>query len=179
MLTLSRQETGLQGGNLHRVSLREVLLDVAEMLRIVAEEKGLRVVLKEISEVSVMGDELSLNQLFFNLIDNAVKYTPADGTITIACHHEGSIARATIEDTGIGIEHQHHEHLFERFYRVEAARSTAGTGLGLAICRSIVDAHQGKIDVESEPGRGAKFTVTLPVCKAVDVVEPTNSRENR
>ena len=162
LLTLSRQEMSLQGGQHESVSLRELLLDVVEMLRIVAEEKGLHFVLNDISDQTVLGDEMSLNQLFFNLIDNAVKYTPADGTMTIACQHDGSIARVTIEDTGIGIEQKHHEHLFERFYRVEAARSTAGTGLGLAICRSIVDAHHGKINVESEPGRGTKFTVVLP-----------------
>lgn len=162
LLALSRQETGLQGGPRESVSLRELLFDVVEMMRIVADEKGLRFVLDDVSEQSVLGDELSLSQLFFNLIDNAVKYTPSDGVVTIACKRDGLNVCITIQDTGIGIERKHQEHLFERFYRIEAARSTQGTGLGLAICRSIANAHHGTIDVESEPGRGTRFTVVLP-----------------
>lgn len=168
LLTLSRQETGLQGGDFHRVSLKDVLIDVVESLRILAEEKGIRLILDDHDEQTVLGDELALNQLFFNLIENAVKYTPADGVVRISSQREGSSVRVTVEDTGIGVESKHHEHLFERFYRVDAARSTAGTGLGLAICRSIVEAHHGTIEVESEPGRGTKFTVLLPLFKAVD-----------
>ena len=162
LLTLSRQETGLQRAHFERVSLRELLLDVVETLQVVAEEKGLRIVVNSASEQVVHGDETSLCQLFFNLIDNAVKYTPRGGTVTVVCDRDASNVRILVKDTGIGIEAKHLVHLFERFYRVEAARSTGGTGLGLAICRSIVEAHRGKLEVESEPGRGTTFTVELP-----------------
>ena len=162
LLTLSRQDSSSCAPQHEVVSLRALLLDVTETLRVVIEKKGQTLVVGELADPIVLGDDSSLSQLFFNLIENAMKYTASGGTISISTWCNMGHICVLIEDTGIGIEYQHLEHLFERFYRVDASRSTRGTGLGLAICKSIVEAHGGQIGVESELGRGSRFTVQLP-----------------
>ena len=107
--------------------------------------------------------------MLLNLVDNAVKYTPAGGTITIECHaadharHAG-LAALTVHDTGIGIAPEHLPHIFDRFHRVDKGRSRAqgGTGLGLAIVKSIAEAYGGRVMVESMVGQGSTFTILLP-----------------
>ena len=110
------------------------------------------------------GDDIRLSQLFFNLLDNAIKYTPRGGHVAIKAEANGKLARFIIEDTGIGIPAEHLPHLFKRFYRVDHSRNRAfgGTGLGLAICKSIVESHHGQIEVNSQPNLGTRFTVTFP-----------------
>ncbi|QEG32891.1 two-component system histidine kinase PnpS [Bythopirellula goksoeyrii] len=114
-------------------------------------------------QLRVQADEESLVQILSNLIDNAIKYTPAGGTVTVSSHTEGEIAVIEVTDTGIGIESEHHERLFERFYRVDKARSRelGGTGLGLAIVKHLCQAMQGSISVKSTPGQGSTFAVRL------------------
>jgi signal transduction histidine kinase len=109
-----------------------------------------------------------LRRLLFNLLDNAVKYTPAGGAITVRSQCLGEQVRVVVADTGRGIAAEHLPHLFDRFYRVDPARgreTTDGIGLGLAICRSIVEAHGGTIDVASTFGRGTEVSFTLPAMK--------------
>lgn len=163
LLILSRQEAGLQPPRHEEVSLQALLLDVIDTLQVVIDTKSQTLVATEISDCNVMGDDISLSQLFFNLLDNAVKYTQPGGTITVSCVADNNQARVVIADTGVGIEHQHLDHIFERFYRVEPARTDGGAGLGLAICRSIVSAHHGELRVESDPGHGSRFTVLIPM----------------
>ena len=102
--------------------------------------------------------------MLFNLLDNAIKYTPSGGTIAVRVTCPDGRAQVEVADTGIGIAPEHLPHIFERFYRVDPARSreSDGTGLGLAICRSIAEAHGGTIAVESTVGRGTRVTLTLP-----------------
>lgn len=113
----------------------------------------------------VAGDRERLVQLLWNLLENALRYTPAGGTVSIALRREGKVAELTVSDTGIGIPAEHLPHIFERFYRVDRARSRSqgGTGLGLAIAKQVAAAHGGQIRVRSEPGEGSTFTVALPV----------------
>jgi len=101
--------------------------------------------------------------LVWNLVSNAVKYTPDGGTITLSLFQEGDWARLEVTDTGIGIPPEHLPHIFDRFYRVDKARSRAGggTGLGLAIVKGIAEQHGGRVSVISEPGKGSTFTVWL------------------
>jgi len=103
--------------------------------------------------------------MILNLLDNAVKYTPEGGEISVGLARQNGNARIVVRDTGVGIPQADQLHVFDRFYRVDKARSRAlgGAGLGLSIVRWIVDAHGGKIEVQSTPGKGSAFTVELPL----------------
>ena len=127
---------------------------------------------------SVLGDEERLGQVFLNLLDNAIKYTPDQGTITIAAGEKEGTIEINIEDTGIGIPPKDLPRIFERFYRVDKARSRelGGTGLGLAIVKHLVEAHRGTVLVESS-GKGSRFTITLPA--AFDMDSATSSATRR
>ena len=116
----------------------------------------------------VFADRERVHQVLFNLLDNAVRFTPAGGRVTVsAFRHDGSVD-VVVADTGPGISAEHLPRVFERFYRVDESRSRVdgGTGIGLAIARSVVEAHGGRIWADSEPGRGSTFTFELPVAIA-------------
>jgi signal transduction histidine kinase len=103
--------------------------------------------------------------LLFNLLDNSIKYTPEGGRVEVQCACQNGAAELIVTDTGIGIPSEHIAHIFERFYRVDPARSreAGGTGLGLSICRIIAENHGGTIRLESNEGKGTRVVVTLPV----------------
>jgi signal transduction histidine kinase len=113
--------------------------------------------------LTLRGDEELLKRVFLNLLDNAVKYTPEGGEIGLKLTSQNGTARVTVSDSGIGIPKADQLKIFDRFYRVDKARSRAlgGAGLGLSIAHWIVEAHAGRIYVESEPGKGSTFTVEL------------------
>lgn len=146
----------------HRVELDTLLLDVFRQARLNAG--NVKVSLGSEDQVQVIGDADRLKQLFLNLIDNAIKYTPAGGNVTLSFGREGDWVRVSVADTGIGIPAKDLPHIFDRFYRVDKARSRekGGTGLGLAICKWIAEAHGGRIEVQSQVGKGSTFTVWLP-----------------
>lgn len=164
LLTLSRHDAGMETGFHDEVPLDALLGDVSDKFRTIAEQKGLTFEVAPLPSWNVEGDDIRLSQLFFNLLDNAIKYTPRGGHVALKAETNGKLARFIIEDTGIGIPAEHLPHLFKRFYRVDHSRNRAfgGTGLGLAICKSIVEAHHGEIAVDSQPNLGTRFTVTLP-----------------
>jgi signal transduction histidine kinase len=114
--------------------------------------------------LQVLGEPSHLARVFVNLLDNALRHTPVTGEILISARGEASVVVATVTDNGEGIAAEHLPHLGERFYRVDAGRerSRGGAGLGLAICRAIVEAHQGRLDVHSEPGSGTVVAISLP-----------------
>jgi two-component system phosphate regulon sensor histidine kinase PhoR len=116
----------------------------------------------------IFGDEERLAQVFSNLLENAIKYTPDRGTITITAEAGHDFVVIHVEDTGIGIPLNDLPRIFERFYRVDKARSRemGGTGLGLSIVKHLVEGHGGTVTVESLPGRGTKFRIMLPVAPA-------------
>jgi heavy metal sensor kinase len=154
--------------DLNKTSLRlDVLVqDICNFFKILAEQKGIDLQVGQVQEVTIMGDRIRLQQLFTNLIDNAIKYT-SDGSIRITVEKAGENAVVRVKDTGIGIPHEEQEKIFKRFYRVDKSRSKegGGVGLGLSIAEWIVHAHQGKIEVNSELNRGSTFTVYLPTLK--------------
>jgi two-component system phosphate regulon sensor histidine kinase PhoR len=166
LLTLSRVES--QGDALERqlLDLREIARSSAQRAQAMGEKKGLKfeLVLPEQS-MSIVGDEEALQQVLDNLLDNAVKYTPGGGRVWLRLRLEGEHVVAEVEDTGIGLEPQHLERIFERFYRVDKARSRelGGTGLGLSIVKHFVATLGGKVSVESTPGKGSTFRVRLPL----------------
>ncbi len=165
LFTLARADTGQQEFEWETVNLSGLLQEVYEQADLVAEARGLSISLHTDGEVSVQGDRLRLKQLLLNLLDNAVKCTPTGGRVHLAVNREESWARVTVEDTGIGIPAEALPYIFDRFYRVDKARSldNTGGGLGLSICQWIVQAHGGRITVQSRVGYGSTFIVSLPV----------------
>lgn len=146
------------------ISLNEVIRSSLEALRSAAAEKDLEVSFTDNGAHSIRASRFLLEQMFINLIDNAVKYTPDNGKIAIRISSSGGAVLTEIEDTGIGIPKEHLPRIFERFYRVDKTRSRnlGGTGLGLSIVKHIVIMHGGKIDVHSEEGSGSRFSISLP-----------------
>ena len=168
LLSLSRLEASLQQPDDERFDLREAAQEAAQLLEGSAQAKGVRL-LTLIGEepISIRGDRSALAQAIGNLLDNAIKYTHAGGQVSLDVRSDDREARVTVEDTGIGIEPRHHERIFERFYRVDRARSRelGGTGLGLAIVKHAVQRHGGRITLHSQPGRGTRFSIQLPVIR--------------
>lgn len=168
LLVLARSDENEVAFEHEPVRLDQLARDVISTMEILATEKGIRLEVQADEPVRVTGDEVRLIQVMMNLMDNAINYTNDGGTIRITVQAEQENARLMVSDTGSGIAPEHLPHIFERFYRVDPARSrtAGGTGLGLAIVDWIVRAHQGSIAVESQVGKGTTFTVTLPLAKS-------------
>ena len=164
LLTLTRADAGRIPMAFERVEVANVANGVVEQVRTAADEKGVEIELDPSSPVTIEADEDLLLQLMLNLLDNAIKYTSAGGRINVGWRMNGRQAELRVQDTGIGISEEHIPFLFDRFYRVDRARSRAegGVGLGLAISHWIVESHGGSIHVESTPDKGSTFTVLLP-----------------
>ncbi len=163
LLTLSREDAGVSRPVRDPVDLTVLVRGVVETMRLLAETKGLHLRFGDQGPVHVLGDGARLRQVFFNVIDNAIKYTPAGGTVEVRVVPLSNAARVTVKDTGIGIPPEHLPHVFDRFYRVDKARTRdqGGTGLGLTIARSIVIAHGGNIELTSRLGQDTTCTVIL------------------
>lgn len=145
-----------------RVNLYKVADNITNVLMHKAKSKNVSIKLNGES-VIVNGNESMLEELFFNLIDNAIKYNKPNGEVLVDIKKENKKAEITVSDTGIGIPKKHHDRIFERFYRVDKSRSkqTGGTGLGLSIVKHIVEFHGGKIDFESDENEGTKITIKI------------------
>ena len=174
LLLLSRADMGRIRLQADRVHLNEILADLADATTILGAEKGIDITYRHVEEdLVVEGDHARLYQMFLNLLDNAVKYTTRNGAISLTVHRDGNVAEVRVRDTGIGISKEHQKKIFDRFYRVDKARSRAhgGVGLGLSIVEWTVRAHDGEISVESEPGKGSTFIVRLPLAQEDSGVE--------
>ncbi len=160
LLVLAELDSG-QAEPKQMISLRDVLLDAESRAKQLAGNRQLAIGRQEDLWVTV--DAHRLEQVLNNLVDNAIRYTPEGGAITLSLFREGDWARLEVADTGIGISSDQLPHVFDRFYRVDKARSRAkgGTGLGLAIVKGIVEQHGGKVTVTSQLGKGSTFTVWL------------------
>lgn len=146
------------------VDVREVISDAVDRSRLSAEAKGIDVKIGGTSPRLVHGDADQLSMAFRNLIDNAVRYSPAGTRVGVGLSSRNGVAQVTIADQGIGIAAEDQERIFERFYRVDAARSrqTGGTGLGLSIVKHVITNHGGEVALWSQQGRGSTFTIRLP-----------------
>ncbi len=168
LLLLARADSGSMQLTLHPVELDTLLLEVYQQTQRMAERsKGpgsLEVRLGREDQALVWGDRDRLRQLLLNLTENAIKYTPADGTITLALRNQADWVQVSVQDTGIGIDEESQKSIFSRFYRVDKARSRdqGGTGLGLSIVKWIAEAHHGHVEFQSVPGQGSIFTLHLP-----------------
>ena len=147
------------------IKLDRLLINLGDLFKVLAEQKGVELTVGIIERLDIVGDQTRLQQLFTNLIDNAIKFTPSGGHIDIALQKDKGFAKASIKDTGIGIPALEFEHIFDRFYQVDKSRDkgSKGVGLGLSICQWIVKAHHGKIELESAVGEGSRFIVSLPL----------------
>jgi len=148
------------------VPLREAIDRVLSEIKPTADRKEVRLVVEVDSHVCVLGDPRQIEVLIANLLDNAIKYNKQGGAVRVEAHLEENSVVTTIADTGIGIEPPELERIFDRFYRSPSSRSLDhhGTGLGLAIAKEIAEAHGGRIHAASTPGKGSRFTITLPAC---------------
>jgi len=166
LMTLARADSGSEALQVASTNLNEVLLEISEAARLLAQGKSIHYEqrLPE-TPLHVKGNAPSLRRLFLILIDNAVKYTPREGRISVVLDASDGAAVTEIRDTGVGISPSDLPHIFERFYRADASRSrgSGGTGLGLSIAQWVVEAHQGKISVASKVGEGSVFRVQIPL----------------
>lgn len=171
LLALSELDSG-RSPQPARVSIRESLEAALRTVESEAGVRGIRIVCGEIEDMEVLGQRLRLEQALVNLLDNALKFNRPGGEVRVQAARTGSEARITIADTGIGIPSADVPRIFERFYRVDKARSreVGGTGLGLSIVRHTVEQMNGRTFVESELGKGSTFTVVLPCC--LDITSP-------
>jgi len=167
LLTLARADEGRLPLAMEDFDLRELFAEASETASMLAESAGLSVV-TSIPETTVplRADRNRIRQLLLNLVTNAVKYTPRGGEVSLGLEQQADSVVLTVADTGIGIAAGDLPHIFDRFWRADPSRSRAGespgTGLGLAITQWVAEAHGGTIAVQSRPGRGTQFTVTLP-----------------
>ncbi|MFL5243808.1 MAG: sensor histidine kinase [Gemmataceae bacterium] len=165
LLTLAREDAAVGQAESEIIGLNSLLDNVVETIRPVADAKGVSLHYEGKGNNQVRGDSSRLRQVFINLLDNAIKFTPQGGGVVLRCEGQNHDVRITVHDTGEGISEGHISRVFDRFYRVDKARSQemGGAGLGLSIAQTIVNAHGGKIELESAPGQGTTCVVTLPV----------------
>jgi len=165
LLTLSRADAGHVDVERTEISVRGLAQEASSLVEVLAEEKRQRISVQGESALVVSGDRLILRQALINLIDNAIKYSPSGSEIVVQIHPSKD-SRVIVEviDQGPGVSQEHQSRIFDRFYRVDKARSRewGGAGLGLAIARWAVEVHGGQIAVESAEGFGSTFRVTLP-----------------
>lgn len=163
LLLLARADTGGLPLRHEPVELDNILFEVYRQVSRI--EKPVTVELTDVDQVMILGDVDRLKQLILNLVDNGIKYTQPGGAVRLSLSKEGGWAQLVVADTGVGIPAEDLPHIFDRFYRVDKARSRAqgGSGLGLAIAKWIVQAHGGAIQVDSTPGEGTTFRITLPL----------------
>jgi signal transduction histidine kinase len=171
LLELARMDAGQIDFHQDRVEINALLSAVVERLSVKAAEAGVDVINKVGQLPVLIGDGDRLAQVFMNLIDNAIKHTPEGGQVSLWGEYAEGWISIHVEDTGPGIPEEELSRIFERFYQLDKARPGGmdrGVGLGLAITREIVRSHQGRLVAQSEPGRGSRFTVQLPVVRADD-----------
>jgi signal transduction histidine kinase len=168
LFELSQLESGHIDLKLQRTSLSDLLSDTLSAMRAMAERRGVRLdghVSRDIDPVRI--DPEKIQRVLYNLLSNAIRHTPGGGEVLLTAEVIPNGVRVTVRDSGEGIASEDLPHVFERFYRGERARTRdqhgeRGAGLGLAIARGLIEAHRGTIEVESQPGQGARFTFTIP-----------------
>jgi two-component system phosphate regulon sensor histidine kinase PhoR len=165
LLDLSRIEAGLIVQDKQQVQLMDILDSLVRFMQARAKEKNISLSLKKANLPSINADGKSMEEVFSNLITNAIIYTPEGGEVTVRGEVKGDFVGISVSDTGYGIAPDELPRIFERFYRVktEKTRSIVGTGLGLPIVKSIVEAHKGTIKAQSKEGAGSTFSVRLPI----------------
>jgi len=169
LLAISRLDAGEAQMERMQFDLADLVATTTEQMRLLAEDKNISLYCDAAREVEVEGDRARLKQVVVNLLDNAIKYTPKGGSINIRVKATKGSAVFDVEDNGIGMPAGALPHVFDRFYRIDKARSRqmGGAGLGLSIVKSICTAHGGWVEVESSEGQGSRFRVELPLSNGI------------
>jgi signal transduction histidine kinase len=180
LMDITEAETGMMNLKLEKVDLCQLAREVTELYEYVAEEKRITMEadLPEPCEATV--DHTRMRQVFANLLDNALKYTPENGKVSISVRCEPEMAVASFRDTGIGIPPEEADKIWLRLYRGDKSRSQRGLGLGLSLVKAMVEAHGGTVKLASEINKGSEFTVSLPrepVARIQSPVVPTVRQE--
>jgi heavy metal sensor kinase len=168
MFTLARADAGQRKPEYRTFYLDELVTEAARAAQLLAERKGVKVEIAPADETPYRGDEGLLRQMLLNLLDNAVKYTPAGGAVRVSLAQHDSMREITVTDTGAGIPPEAQSRIFERFYRADKSRTrtetcaNGGAGLGLSIARWIAEAHHGCLELRHSDQRGSTFVATLP-----------------
>ena len=165
LLALVRMEKSESEINISSVNINEILEAVLKRLKPIAESKNIELIFESFRPVIADVDELKFASVATNLVENAIKYNNTDGTVTASLNSDHQYFYLKVTDTGIGISEENQDRVFERFFRVDKARSreTGGTGLGLAITKEIVMKHHGSIKIHSKEGEGTTVTVRIPL----------------
>ena len=164
LFTLSKSDEAQVPLEYSQVDLKLIVEEVCKHLEVLADEKNIKIILAYLEPVSIKGDAHRLRQMVWALLHNSIKYTQENGEIKVTLQDMSEFTYFTVADNGMGIPENDLPLIFNRFYRVDKARSReeGGSGLGLSICKHIVDLHHGKIEVESRLGEGTKFKIRLP-----------------
>jgi heavy metal sensor kinase len=164
LLLLSKADTKEIKLNVEDVSLRDLIADVCMNVKIFADNKGIGLIIKELEDVKIKGDELKLRRMFLNIVENGIKYTPNGGMVEISSFINNGCVQIDIRDNGVGIAEDDIKFVFDRFYRGDKSRKReSGSGLGLSISKWIADVHKGTIEVKSRLSEGSLFSIKLPV----------------
>jgi signal transduction histidine kinase len=174
MFTLARADAGHRPLEMTDFYLDELLVETVSAAQVLGGRSGVNVTLQTPAETPYCGDEGLLRQMILNLLDNAIKHTPPKGTVNVQLAQRENAVELAVADTGTGILPEAQPHIFERFYRVDAARSRSastptngsGAGLGLSIARWVAEAHHGQLELQHSGPEGSVFVATLPLTSA-------------
>ena len=164
MLEITRTESSINRLERVEFSLTELIRQAGSLFCELAEDRGIHLVLSlpEGEDVRLCADKVKIQRLVANLLDNALKFTPEGGTVSLSLSKRDSAPVIAVRDSGCGIAPEDAEKIFKRFYRCDASRTLPGNGLGLAMVQAIANAHRARIELESVPGKGSCFTVIFP-----------------
>ena len=164
LLLLSKADRKDMKLNIGNISLRDLVADVCVNMKIVADKKEIVLVVDELADVRLIGDELKLRRMLWNIMENGIKYTPKGGVVTVSSYINNGFVCVNVTDNGMGISGDDIKYIFDRFYRADRSRKReSGSGLGLSISKWIAEAHKGAIEVTSQLSKGSQFLIKLPI----------------
>jgi signal transduction histidine kinase len=163
LMDISEAETGTMRLRRKTVNVSNLLQEIVDLYQYVAEDKAISIAVDCAKDLQIFADQNRMRQVLGNLVDNAIKYTPPKGSITVCALRDKERIVLSVKDTGVGISAEEIPHIWDRLHRGDKSRSQPGLGLGLSLVRAIVTAHSGRTEVQSAPGKGSNFLISLPM----------------